>query len=455
METQKKKCSLDEHREIDSKTICIKCNIYMCNKCDALHSKLFPNHTIFNSEKNVNEIFTGICKEKGHMNKLQFFCKTHNQLCCVACIAKIQEDNIGLHKDCNICTLKEIKDEKKNNINENINYLNELSKTLDKSVEKLINAFENINKSKEELKTKIQNIFTKIRNELNNREDKLLSEVDNKFNNLYFNENIVKNNQKLPEKIKELIKTAENANKEYDDNKIDAFINICINIENSIKNIKEINDDIIKCQNFDNKQIKFIPENEELIKEFLEKIKNFGELKNISLEFVEIENPWTIERFKNNKNFFYYTLKENNYIAEKTENNNYIHSIKAMNQLQKNKIYKLEFLPNYKANDFGIGFGDFSVTINNSALYSAQNSVCLKNNGLFINSQNINENIKLENGKKYEFIIDIKNKKFSLFTNDENFGEYEFNFQDNIFAQASIRNVGNSIKIKTYEKDNE
>ena len=455
METQKKKCSLDEHREIDSKTICIKCNIYMCNKCDALHSKLFPNHTIFNSEKNVNEIFTGICKEKGHMNKLQFFCKTHNQLCCVACIAKIQEDNIGLHKDCNICTLKEIKDEKKNNINENINYLNELSKTLDKSVEKLINAFENINKSKEELKTKIQNIFTKIRNELNNREDKLLSEVDNKFNNLYFNENIVKNNQKLPEKIKELIKTAENANKEYDDNKIDAFINICINIENSIKNIKEINDDIIKCQNFDNKQIKFIPENEELFKEFLEKIKNFGELKNISLEFVEIENPWTIERFKNNKNFFYYTLKENNYIAEKTENNNYIHSIKAMNQLQKNKIYKLEFLPNYKANDFGIGFGDFSVTINNSALYSAQNSVCLKNNGLFINSQNINENIKLENGKKYEFIIDIKNKKFSLFTNDENFGEYEFNFQDNIFAQASIRNVGNSIKIKTYEKDNE
>ena len=225
METQKKKCSLDEHREIDSKTICIKCNIYMCNKCDALHSKLFPNHTIFNSEKNVNEIFTGICKEKGHMNKLQFFCKTHNQLCCVACIAKIQEDNIGLHKDCNICTLKEIKDEKKNNINENINYLNELSKTLDKSVEKLINAFENINKSKEELKTKIQNIFTKIRNELNNREDKLLSEVDDKFNNLYFNENIVKNNQKLPEKIKELIKTAENANKEYDDNKIDAFIN--------------------------------------------------------------------------------------------------------------------------------------------------------------------------------------------------------------------------------------
>ena len=72
-----------------------------------------------------------------------------------------------------------------------------------------------------------------------------------------------------------------------------------------------------------------------------------------------------------------------------------------------------------------------------------------------INKININQNIKIENGKKYEFIIDIKNRKFNLYSNGENIGEYEFNFQDNIFVQASIRNVGNSIKIKTYVKDNE
>ena len=108
-----------------------------------------------------------------------------------------------------------------------------------------------------------------------------------------------------------MIKTAENANKEYDDNKIDAFINICINVENSIKNIKEINDNIIKCQNFDNKQIKIIPDKEEIINEFLEIIKNFGEIKKSCNEFVEIENPWTTERFNSNKKFFYYTLKEN------------------------------------------------------------------------------------------------------------------------------------------------
>ena len=129
---KKNKCSLNKHKDIDLKLICLECNIYMCNKCENFHSKLFPNHKTYNSEKNIDEIFPGLCKEKGHMLKLQFFCKTHNQLCCGALIAKIQEDNIGIHKDCAICTLKEIKEGKKNSIDSNINYLKELSNKLKK-----------------------------------------------------------------------------------------------------------------------------------------------------------------------------------------------------------------------------------------------------------------------------------------------------------------------------------
>ena len=115
----------------------------------------------------------------------------------------------------------------------------------------------------------------------------------------------------------------------------------------------------------------------------------------------------------------------------------------------------MEFFPNYKTNNFDIGFGDFSITTNQDALYVSPGCVCLTNNGLIINLKTVNTNIKIENGNKYEFIIDIKNKKFNILKNDEDFGEYEFNFQNNIFAQASIRNVGNSIKIKTFAKDNE
>ena len=32
MDFVRKKCSLDEHKEIDSKTVCIECNIYMCKQ---------------------------------------------------------------------------------------------------------------------------------------------------------------------------------------------------------------------------------------------------------------------------------------------------------------------------------------------------------------------------------------------------------------------------------------
>ena len=58
------------------------------------------------------------------------------------------------------------------------------------------------NENKEELKLNIQNIFTKIRNELNKREDELLFEVDKKFNDIFGNEDIIKESEKLPNKIK-------------------------------------------------------------------------------------------------------------------------------------------------------------------------------------------------------------------------------------------------------------
>mgnify|MGYP006989009017 FL=1 len=56
------------------------------------------------------------CKVENHSDKLKYFCKTHNVLCCVACISKIKDDENGQHKDCNICLIDEIKDTKKNKL---------------------------------------------------------------------------------------------------------------------------------------------------------------------------------------------------------------------------------------------------------------------------------------------------------------------------------------------------
>ena len=118
METQNK-CSFEEHKEIEAITTCPECKIYMCNKCENHHLSLFKNHHPYKLNKE-EEIFTGFCKEKNHPNKLEYFCKEHNQLCCAACLCKLKENGDGKHKDCDACNIKSIKDEKKNKLKENI-----------------------------------------------------------------------------------------------------------------------------------------------------------------------------------------------------------------------------------------------------------------------------------------------------------------------------------------------
>ena len=42
-----KKCSLDEHKEIDEILYCQECKINMCLKCEKIHSSLLKNHHIY------------------------------------------------------------------------------------------------------------------------------------------------------------------------------------------------------------------------------------------------------------------------------------------------------------------------------------------------------------------------------------------------------------------------
>ena len=201
MDSQKK-CSSKDHSNNNAISYCQKCEIYLCNKCDKLHSDLFINHFDFIIKENINDIFSDICNENKYHTKLSYFCKNHNKLCCGLCITKIKGEGNGQHKDCDVCFIKDIKNEKKSKLKENIKCLEDLSNSFELSINELKKLFDKINKNKEELKLKIQKIFTNIRNSLNNREDELLNEVDKEYGNLYGNENIIRIGEKLPEKIK-------------------------------------------------------------------------------------------------------------------------------------------------------------------------------------------------------------------------------------------------------------
>ena len=120
----------------------------------------------------------------------------------MACLCKFDEKKNGQHKNCDICMLEEIKNEKKNNLKQNIKFLEVFLHELDQSIKEIQVIFEKMNENKEKIKLKIQKIFTKIRNALNEREDELLLEVDNQFDDLYFNEELIKESQNIFRKRK-------------------------------------------------------------------------------------------------------------------------------------------------------------------------------------------------------------------------------------------------------------
>ena len=277
MEIKKYKCSSKEHNEFDANCYCQKCDIYMCNKCEKYHSIMFSNHNSITLDKDIAQIFTGFCKIENHQNKLEYFCKNHNLLCCANCIARIKRKGNGQHIDCDVCNYEDIIDEKKRNLKNNIKILEDLSNSLQSSIDELKIIVEKLSKSKEEIKLYIQKIFTKIRNALNNREDELLLEVDNEYEKLYFNEEILTETEKLPNKIKISLEKGKLIDKEWDNNnEIKCLINDCINIENDIKTINIINEKIKECKST-NKEIKFNSGDDITI---LESIKSFGNINS-------------------------------------------------------------------------------------------------------------------------------------------------------------------------------
>ena len=284
MENQKKKCFLKKHSEIDAISYCPECKKNLCNKCQIVHSDFFENHSTYNLDKNLNEVFIDICKYENHFYKLEFFCKSHNQLCCLACICKIDNEGYNQHKNCDVCSIKDIENEKKNKLKENIKCLEDLSNNLEQSINELKQIFNNFNENKENLKLNIQKIFTKIRNSLNDREDELLLEVDKIYDNIYCNEDIIKECEKLPNKTKLYLEKGRMIEKEWNNNKLNSLINDCINIENNIKEINIIKQKIQQCNSNNKTSIKFNQKEDEINK-FIENIKTFGKITS----FVEIK----------------------------------------------------------------------------------------------------------------------------------------------------------------------
>ena len=415
----KKKCSNKKHSEINAISYCSDCNLYLCNKCTNIHSEYLEIHHIYNLDNNNQEIFTGKCYELNHKNDLEFYCKNHNQLCCAVCLCKIKTNGKGQHNECEVGLIKEIKDEIINKLKENIKYLEESYKKIQDSINKLKEIYEKINLSKEELKMKIINTFTKIRNLINEREDKLLLELDNIYDNTFFKEDIIKKGEKIPNQIKTILEKGKTLGNEWDNNKLIDKINDCINIENNIKNIIIINENIEK---YSTKQfnIKFFPENEQ-IDELSEKIKQFGEI-------MDEENNLLNFKFQSGEN---YKVTNNGLIATKIGKNDWNCVIFGDKEVPKNKIskWKIKIIQDKKNKDYSdifIGIGPLLFKGNAQfdecwSIFSHGNKIALKmQKNQILNYNNHKENLKKDD--IIEVIVDRKLGNLSFAINDINYG---------------------------------
>ena len=74
----------------------------------------------------------------------------------------------------------------------------------------------------------------------------MLIEVDNKYEDLFFKEDIIKEGDKLPNKIKNSLTKGKLINEHWNENKLNSLINDCLNIERNIENINKINESVKK-----------------------------------------------------------------------------------------------------------------------------------------------------------------------------------------------------------------
>ncbi len=417
-----KKCSLKKHDDINAISYCQECNKYMCNKCENMHNELFEDHHIYKLNENINEIFTGMCKEPNHKNELEFYCKNHNKLCCSYCISNIKEKGFGQHSECNVCLIDKIKEEKKGKLGENIKLLEDLSNKVENSFNELKKLIENINEDKEKLKLEISKIFTQIRNIINQREDELLLEVDNKYNNLYFNEDFINKNKNFPNKIKKSLEKGKLISKEWNSNKIklNSFINGCLEIENDIKNINNI-DETIKKINLKDDKLQFLPSDEKELNEFLNNIKIFGRISN---NFANI-----FFKFKPGQN---YSIINNGLIATKNNGgDDWNCTIIGDKEIPKNKISEWKIkITNFqiKNNTWNILIGIGPDNPNNKMyFYDYCWTFICGENGLSLNSgittkYNNHRKKCLKAGDIIKVIVDRKLGNLSFEINNENYG---------------------------------
>ena len=241
--------------------------------------------------------------------------------------------------------------------------------------------------------------------------------MDKKFEENFFKEEIIKESEKLPDKIKTFLEKGELIDKNWEnDNKLNILINDCINIENNIKEITYINSKL-KLYESNKLNIRFSPKENE-IGNFLNSIKLFGKIYFYAFKFKKC--PINV-----NENKKYIVTGDDN-ILTKTGPEGYMGTICDL-ELEKSKIHRWKIkILNSKGNYIDVGVAPIDFDINSATETNSGWYLACDNSKLYSgpphNYSGYNTNLKKV---KDEIIVVMDMNKGSLkfIIDDEDKGE--------------------------------
>jgi len=447
MKDTSKKCSLGEHSKINAKAFCQECKILMCDECEDYHKEICDTHRLHKLDKNVMNI-KDLIEQAMKINEINFFCKTHNKLCYRKCKQKFKEEDNHNDDKCDIYLINYVEEDKRNQLKNNIQYLENLLNNLKDNANKLKEMSDIINEKKENLKVKIQKIFTKIRNAINDREEELFSEIDANYDDLFFQKDIIKEGEKLSQTIKKQIEKAKLIDNQWDNNKLNSLIKDCLNFENNIKEINEIKENVAKF-NVNELDLTFSPEENE-INYIFDKIKKFGKTNYNKYSFKKC--PINI---KEERKYFVSGEKENIFTKIGTDYNWMgILCEKPLNISKDIYKWKIKILRTYNYNimvgvatiDFDINSSSYELNKNCGWYYNCINGTLYS--GPPYNYQGKSINLMPKNNE-LTIIMNMKKKSLKFINEEEDKGESYTNIplDKPIFPSILLRDIYDSVEI--------
>lgn len=374
----------------------------------------------------------GLCIEEN--------CNAKNKFTCSECIF----EEHSKHK---IIRVKEVD----SILTKKLEFFNELKNDKDKIMGDYSNLEESMKNCIEQLKSNTIKL-------INEKINLFFDDLKNKFTSLIVDKNKNDDFDKLEEFISSNAAPASQIEIEklskicYDLYK--KGINIDLNINNKLINkkiIEEMKNDF-SSKKYD-ERIKNIVENDfKSLDEYL-KQKFLNLQNNILTEYNNNEFEWSEKTYSNYQ--FYYILDEERIKAEKNQAQGKMTIIRSKQKLENGYKYIIESKIGYsKGGDYDIGIGTEEIGV--YCWLRKPSSSCICNLGILNNGYFIKKGCIFKDGDiiKLEANFLQENKVLNIYVNNQIMSKMNIDLKDDIYFMFATRNIGNSIEVINYKKEN-